>query len=46
MHDSVDSVLRIENRRKALRFSLVKEGRTMIYLPVPYYQTTLDEFMG
>lgn len=44
MYDSADSVLRMENRSKALMLSLVKEGRSMLYRPVPYYQTTLDEF--
>jgi hypothetical protein len=46
MEKSADSILRIENRRRTLELSLVKEGRTMLYHPVPYYQTTLDEFLG
>ena len=46
MDESVDSILRIENRRRALELSLVREGRSMLYHPVPYYQTTLEEFLG
>ena len=46
MDESADSVLRIENRRRALELSLMKEGRSMLYHPVPYYQTTLEEFLG
>jgi len=44
--ESVDSVLRIQRRRGDLRLTLEKEGRFMLYRPVPYYQTTLDEYMG
>ena len=44
MYSSADHVLRIENQRAALRVSLVNEGRSMLYHPVPYYQRTLDEF--
>ncbi len=44
--ESVDSVLRIQRRRGALRLTLEKEGRFMLYRPAPYYQTTLDEYMG
>lgn len=46
MEESADSILRIENRRRVLELSLIKEGRSMLYHPVPYYQTTLDEFWG
>lgn len=46
MYRLPDRVLRIENRRRALQLSLVKEGRVILYRPVPYYQTTLDEFRG
>jgi hypothetical protein len=46
VYSSADRVLRIENAsRAALRLSLVNEGRSMMYHPVPYYQRTLDEFM-
>ncbi|NYT11799.1 MAG: hypothetical protein GKC03_04510 [Methanomassiliicoccales archaeon] len=45
MEESADSILRIENRKRVLELSLVKEGRIMLYHPVPYYQTTLDEFL-
>ena len=44
MYSSADHVLRIENQRAALRISVVNEGRSMLYHPVPYYQRTLDEF--
>jgi hypothetical protein len=44
MYSSADRVLRIENQRSALRVSLVDQGRSMLYHPVPYYQRTLDEF--
>jgi hypothetical protein len=44
LYGSADEILRIENKRDALLLSLVKEGRTMLYHPVPYYQMTLDEF--
>jgi hypothetical protein len=44
MYSSADQVLRVENQRAALRVSLVNEGRSMLYHPVPYYQRTLDEF--
>ncbi len=44
MYSSADRVLRIEPQRAALRMSLVNEGRSMLYHPVPYYQRTLDEF--
>ena len=44
MYSSVDHVVRIENQRAALRISVVNEGRSMLYHPVPYYQRTLDEF--
>ncbi len=44
LYGSADRVLRIENKRNALLIDLVKEGRTMLYHPVPYYQTTIDEF--
>lgn len=44
MYSSADQVLRIESQRAALRVSLVNEGRSMLYHPVPYYQRTLDEF--
>jgi hypothetical protein len=46
MYSSADRVLRIENAsRAALRLSLMNEGRSMMYHPVPYYQRTLDEFL-
>ena len=44
MYSSADQVLRIESQRAALRVSVVNEGRSMLYHPVPYYQRTLDEF--
>jgi ATP-dependent helicase YprA (DUF1998 family) len=44
MYGSADRVLRIENARRAIRMELVNEGRSMLYHPVPYYQTTLEEF--
>lgn len=45
MYSSVDRVLRIESASNAaLRLSLVNEGRSMMYHPVPYYQRTLDDF--
>lgn len=44
VYDGADRVLRMENRRNGLLLSLVREGRTMLYHPVPYYQMTLDEF--
>ncbi len=45
VYSSADRVLRIESAsRAALRLSLVNEGRSMMYHPVPYYQRTLDEF--
>ncbi|MDD1756253.1 MAG: hypothetical protein LUQ39_05395 [Methanomassiliicoccales archaeon] len=44
MYSSADQVLRIESQRAALRISVVNEGRSMLYHPVPYYQRTLDEF--
>jgi hypothetical protein len=46
MDENMDSVLRIENRRRSLELSLVREERSMLYHPVPYYQTTLEEFLG
>lgn len=44
MYSSADRVVRVENVRAALRVSVVNEGRSMLYHPVPYYQRTLDEF--
>lgn len=44
MYSSADRVVRVENARAALKVSLVSEGRSMLYHPVPYYQRTLDEF--
>jgi hypothetical protein len=44
LYGSADKIIRIENKKDALLLSLVKEGRTMLYHPVPYYQMTLDEF--
>ena len=44
LYGSADRVLRIESVRSALNFTLVNEGRSMLYHPVPYYQRTLDEF--
>lgn len=44
MYSSADRVLRIEPHRSALKISLVNEGQSMLYHPVPYYQRTLDEF--
>jgi len=44
LYGSADKVLRIENKKDALLLNLVKEGRAMLYHPVPYYQMTLDEF--
>lgn len=44
MYSSADRVLRIEPQRASLRMSMVNEGRSMLYHPVPYYQRTLDEF--
>ncbi|MGD0057572.1 MAG: hypothetical protein ABSB83_06955 [Methanomassiliicoccales archaeon] len=46
LYGSADKILRIENKKYALLLSLVKEGRAMLYHPVPYYQMTLDEFWG
>ena len=45
VYSSADRVLRIESARSALRFSMVNEGREMMYHPVPYYQRTLDDFL-
>jgi len=44
MYSSADRVVRMENTRAALKVSLVNEGRSMLYHPVPCYQRTLDEF--
>jgi hypothetical protein len=44
LYDSADKILRIENKEKHLLLNAVKEGCTMLYHPVPYYQMTLDEF--
>jgi hypothetical protein len=44
MYSSADRVIRVESARDALRLSLVNEGLSMLYHPVPYYQRTLDEF--
>lgn len=44
MYSSADRVVRVENLRAALRISMVNEGRSMLYHPVPYYQRTLDDF--
>ena len=46
VYSSADKVLRIENARSSLRLTLVNDGRTMLYHPVPYYQRTLDEFLA
>jgi len=46
VYGSADKVLRLENARSAIRISLVNEGRSMLYHPVPHYQRTLDEFLG
>lgn len=45
LYDGADRVLRIENRKGNIRLSLPKEGRNMLYHPVPHYQTTLEEFI-
>ncbi len=45
VYSSADKVVRIENARSSLRLTLVNDGRTMLYHPVPYYQRTLDEFL-
>ncbi len=44
LYGNADKVLRIENKKDSLLLNLVKEGRTMLYHPIPYYQMTLDEF--
>jgi hypothetical protein len=44
VYGSADKVLRLENARSAIKVSLVNEGRSMLYHPVPHYQRTLDEF--
>ena len=44
LYGSADKVLRIENKKDALLLNLVKEGRSMLYHPVPCCQMTLDEF--
>ncbi len=46
LYDGADRVLRMENRRKSIKLSLPGEGRSMLYHPVPHYQTTLEEFIG
>ncbi|HTY46870.1 MAG TPA: hypothetical protein VMB46_04300 [Methanomassiliicoccales archaeon] len=46
VYSSADKVVRIENARSSLRLTLVNDGRTMLYHPVPYYQRTLDEFLA
>jgi len=44
LYGSADKIIRIENKEDALLLNLVKEGRSMLYHPVPYCQMTLDEF--
>lgn len=46
VYGSADRVLRLENVRSAIRVSLVSEGRSMLYHPVPRYQRTLDEYLA
>lgn len=46
LYGSADQILRIENTKQAVKMSMVNEGRSMMYRPVPHNQTTLDEFLG
>lgn len=42
---TVDNSARFEKQKKCVKISLANRGKSMIYLPVPWYQKTLDEFM-
>jgi hypothetical protein len=46
LNTGVDTIVRLTPKKKSIMIRFIKQERTLEYLPIPFNQSTLDEFTG